>query len=659
MAQPPVMRVLAVCAGLVVLSFAALSGVLGNGFLNFDDDTYVTANAHVREGLTGANVAWALTSTEAANWHPVTWLSHMLDVQMFGLDAGRHHRTSLMLHAANAVLLFLVLLRMTGALWRSAFVAGLFAIHPLHVESVAWIAERKDVLSTLFWLLTTWAWLRYVEAKSAPRYAAVLVLYALGLMSKPMAVTLPFTLLLLEFWPLRRAATWRERIVEKAPLFAMAVASSVITVMAQHRGGAFDTLSTVAPATRLVNAVVAYATYLGRALRPSALSIFYPYPVHVGTVIAIGSATTLVGLTALAVRLAKRAPYFTFGWLWYVGTLVPVIGLIQVGAQATADRYTYVPLIGLFVALSWALSELASRGRALRGAVVLVSAASLVPLVLMTREQTRTWIDSTSVFAHALAVTRDNDVAHINLGLALLGAGRNNEAIEHFREALRIKPVSTAARINLGIALHTAGRDAEAVEQFRLVIAAGLNSAEVQVNYGTALAGMGRIDDAIERFGEALRLDPDSAEAHRNLGNVLSRTGKPAEAMAHFDRLVQLRPDDATARFGRATALAGAARFDAAVQELETGLRLKPDSPMALNFLGNLLARESRMKEAIARYQEAVRLKPDFVQARNNLGIALAQENRLPEAIEQFEAALRFQPDFEPARDNLRRAQSR
>lgn len=656
MAEAKATRVLAISAALFVVTVAAFSAVLDNGFLNFDDDTYVTANAKVQQGLTAAGVAWALTSTSAANWHPVTWLSHMADVQMFGLDPGKHHRTSLLLHAANAVLLFLLFVRMTGALWRSAFVAALFAIHPLHVESVAWVAERKDVLSTLFWLLTIWAWLRYVEAKSTARYAAVLVLYALGLMVKPMLTTLPFTLLLFEFWPLRRAATFRERLIEKAPLFAMAVASSVITVVAQHQGGAFDTLSAVGPVARAINAVVAYATYLGRAFRPSSLAIFYPYPASIDTAIAVGAAATLSGLTVLAIGLLRRAPYFTFGWLWYVGTLVPVVGLVQVGAQATADRYTYVPLIGVFVALSWALAELASRGVALRSAVAVASAASLVPLFLMTRAQTLTWADSSAVFTHAIAVTRDNDVAHINLGLALFSQGRNEDAIRHYREALRIRPDSTAALNDLGIALHAAGRDAEAVEQFRLAIAAGLSSAELQVNYGTALFGTGRIDAAIERFGEALRLDPNSAEAHRNLANVLSRTGKHAEAIGHFDRLVQLRPDDATARFGRATALSGAGRFDAAMQEVEAGLRVKPDSPIALNFLGNLLAREGRTADAISRYREAIRLKPDFAQAHNNLGIALAQENRLPEAIEHFESAVRIQPDFGPARDNLNRA---
>ena len=656
MAPPTRMRILAVGAALVVMTFATFSGVLGNGFLNFDDDAYVTANPHVLKGVTGEGVGWALTSTDAANWHPVTWLSHMLDVQMFGMDAGRHHLTSLGLHAANTVLLFLLLLRMTGALWRCAFVAALFAIHPLHVESVAWVAERKDVLSTLFWLLTTGAWLRYVEAKSAPRYAAVLVLYALGLMSKPMLVTLPFTLLLLDFWPLARVGTIKDKILEKAPLFAMGIASCVITVIAQHRGGAFDTLSRVGPPTRAINAVVAYATYLGRTFRPSSLSIFYPYPVGVGAAIALGSAATLVGLTVLAFRLARRAPYFTFGWLWYVGTLIPVIGLVQVGAQATADRYTYVPLIGIFVALAWGLGELASRGAALRAAVVTISAASLVPLLVLSREQTRTWVDSTTVFEHALGVTQDNDVAHVNLGLVSFQQGRNEDAIKHYQEALRINPGLGAAHNDLGIALHVAGRDAEAVEQFRQAIAGGLSSAEVQVNYGAALAVTGQSEAAIERFGEALRLDPDSAEAHKNLANVLSRTGKHDEAMTHFDRAVQLRPDDATARFGRASALAGVGRFDAAMQEIQAGLRLKPDSPMALNFLGNLLARDNRTAEAIERYREAVRLKPDFVQARNNLGIALAQANRLPEAIEQFEEALRLKPDFAPARDNLLRA---
>lgn len=653
MAQAPALRVVAVCAALVALSVAAMSGIVENGFLNFDDDTYVTANAHVLQGIKPGGVAWAFASTEGANWHPVTWLSHMLDVQMFGTDAGKHHRTSLLLHTVNAVLLFLLLLRMTGALARSAFASALFAVHPLHVESVAWVAERKDVLSTLFWLLTTGAWLRYVEAKSAGRYAVVIALFALGLMSKPMLVTLPFTLLLLEFWPLKRAGSLRERVIEKAPLFAMAAASCVITVIAQQRGGAFETLAKVEPATRAANAIVAYTTYLGRTFWPASLSIFYPYPFVLSPVLVIGSAATLAGLTVLAFRAAGHAPYFTVGWLWYVGTLVPVIGLVQVGAQATADRYTYIPLVGVFVALAWGLGELAARHPAARVAAAAVALASLVPLLLASRAQAQTFKDSATVFTHALSVDPSNDVAHINLGLSLFNGGKLDEAIQHYEAALKIKPDSVTARNDLGVALHVAGRDAEAAEQLRLAIDGGLRSAEAQVNYGTALAGTGQIDAAIERFNEALRIDPGSAEATRNLANLLSRTGRHDEALARYDRLVELRPDDATARFGRATALAGAGRFDEAQRELESGLRLKPDSPVALNFLGNLLARQGRLPEAIARYEEAARLKPEFAEALNNLGQAYGTIGRLPESIEKFQAAIRANPSFAQAYNNL------
>jgi len=466
----------AVAAAIVVLTLLAFRGVLSNAFVIYDDNVYVTENVHVQKGLDGESIAWAFTTTDGSNWHPVTWLSHMLDVQLFGLDAGRHHGTNLLLHASNAVLLFLLLVRMTGALWRPAFVACLFAVHPLHVESVAWIAERKDVLSTLFWLLTLAAWLSYLESKTAARYLLVVLLYGLGLMAKPMLVTLPFTLLLLDFWPLRRFAlalgsrALAGLLREKAPLFAMAAASCVVTLVAQRSGGSLETLEGLRFAERLANAVLAYASYLSKTFWPASLAVFYPHP-HAGLLAwsVVGSALLLAGVTALALRLARRAPFVAFGWFWYVGTLLPVIGLVQVGSQSMADRYTYVPLIGLFVAISWGLAEL-GRGRSVRYAVASLAGASLVALFVTGRVQVGHWADSVALFEHTLAVTSPNCLAHNDLGIVLFGMGRTDEAIAHFREALRIQPDYAEAHNNLGAALAQTNRVPEALEHFRQAV---------------------------------------------------------------------------------------------------------------------------------------------------------------------------------------------
>jgi tetratricopeptide (TPR) repeat protein len=642
----------AICAALVILTIVAFSGVTSNAFLNYDDDVYVTDNPHVLGGLTGANFAWALTSTDAANWHPVTWMSHMLDVQMFAKDAARHHLTSLVLHAANSVLLLFLLFRMTGAVWPPALVAALFAIHPLHVESVAWVAERKDVLSTLFWLLTLLAWLHWLARKTPARYALVLALFAVGLMAKPMLVTLPFTLMLFDYWPLKRASfppLWKE----KLPLFAMSLASCVVTVIAQKAGGALQSLSGIPFPARIANATVAYAWYLVKTVWPASLAVFYPYPVSLPAGRVAGAALLLCGLTALAFRLARRAPYVLFGWLWFLGTLVPVIGLVQVGAQATADRYTYVPLIGLFVAIAWGLAAAVEARPAARYAVAFSAAGVLVALLPVTRAQVRTFSDNVSLFKRALAVTANNGVAHNNLGLALMGQGKADEAVEHYREALRIKPGYVEAQNNLAVALRELGLNEESVEQLGRALALDPDSPSAHVNLGNALVARNEIDAAIEHYRHALRSRPAFFDAEQNLGLVLDRLGRHDEAIAHFRRALALRPDEPATHLGLGIALSANGAFDDAMAQLDEALRLKPDSPEAYNALAIALAGQGRTLEAIQRYEQALRLKPSYAEALNNLGLALATMKRLPEAIERFEQALRVNPDFAQAHNNL------
>jgi len=593
-----------------------------------DDELYVTANARVQQGLTPENIRWAFTTTEAANWHPLTWLSHMLDVQLFGLDAGKHHFASLLLHLLNVVLLFILLFRWTGALWRSAFVAALFALHPLHVESVAWIAERKDVLSTLFWLLTLGAWLEYVRSKKPALYALALFLFALGLMAKPMLVTLPFTLLLLDFWPLRRLAppsgagreSFKTLLLEKAPMFVMAAASSVVTLFAQRAGGAVQTLTQLPFAQRAMNAAQAYLAYLGKALWPAALAIFYPHPREgLSAVFTALSFLAILCLTVLAFRLRRKAPYLLFGWLWYLGTLVPVIGLIQVGEQALADRYTYVPLLGIFIAAVWGLADLSRSNRALRFSMVALSAASLALLGVLTDAQASFWKDSETLFRHALAVTGPNSLAHNNYGLVMYDQGRTEEAIAHFKESIQIDP----------------------------------QYPDVHNNYGVALAKLEQWDPAIEEYETALQLQPGAPTALNNLGKAFFHVNRLQEAAACFQQVLDKAPGSADAHLGLGGVLEKLDRPSEALERYETSLRLKPRSALTLTGMGRVLGRMGRLPEAVDRLEEAVRIDPGCFEARLNLGVALDHLGRTPEAIELFRQALRIEPDSVAALDNL------
>lgn len=547
MSRPRSMRIAALGAALAILTIAAFSGVLTAHFVNFDDEDYITTNPNVQAGLNATSIAWAFTTTDCANWHPLTWLSYLADIQMFGLDAGSHHRTSVLIHAANVVLLFLLLVRMTGAVWRPAFVACLFGVHPLHVESVAWISERKDVLSMLFWLLTCFAWLRWLENRTAPRYAPVVALFALGLMAKPMLVSLPFTLLLLDSWPLKRTDL-RPLLLEKAPLFAMSALSSAVTFYAQRSGGAVQSLDNFPIGDRLANAIVGYATYLGKTFWPSKLAVFYPYSLATVPAWAVPVlAVLLVVVSVLVLRLRRSCGYLAFGWFWYIGTLVPVIGLVQVGSQSMADRYTYVPLIGIFVALTWGAVELASRVKIARSALAAGAAAIVAVLFVATRAQAAYWHDSEALFTHALAVTRDNWLAHANLGSALETKGRLGDAIAQQKEALRIRPTYTEAHYNLGLELEKSGRHAEAIEEFQRALLLRPGYARAHNNLAGVLAGQGRNAAAMEHLELAIRYEPGNIESRYNYAGLLLASGRTEEAIAQYEAILRLNPGDADA----------------------------------------------------------------------------------------------------------------
>jgi tetratricopeptide (TPR) repeat protein len=642
-----------VCAVLIIATIAAFWGVRTSGFVKLDDNGYVTENTHVQMGLTRASVVWAFTTPYAANWHPLTWLSLMLDVQLFGVDAGRMHVTSLLLHVLNALLLLLLLVWMTGALWRSALVAALFALHPLHVESVVWISERKDVLSTLFWLSTLFAWVAYARSKRIGPYLLALVLYALGLMTKPMLVTLPFTLLLLDYWPLRRidlpiggkGPVLRGLVTEKIPFFVLTAASCVVTFVAQRAGGAVRPLENLSLAGRVGNSLWAYGAYLWKTLFPTRLAIFYPLPPegHPAWQVALAG-LLLLGFSAGALRLAARAPHLLFGWLWFVGTLVPVIGIVQVGDQAMADRYTYVPLIGLFVAAVWSLGEWGGRSRPARAATTCAAVALLLALSAATHVQVGYWSDSKKLFERVLSVTSNNYLIATNLGALVLEEGRTDEAIAHFREAIRVRPTYDLAHDDLGLALVKAGKLEEAISHFQEAIRIKPDSAQAHDDLGMALTKAGRLEEALAHFRQAREGKPDDAGLDARTAMVLVKLDRIPEAEELLERAIRVGADTFDAHCALGTALQLVGRLPEAAEHCNRALEMKPDSPLALTCVGQALGRMGRQAEACASLEKAAKLDPDRVSARINLGVALDRAGRLPEALEQFEAALRLDP---------------
>ena len=671
---------------LLVVTFAVYAPVRQFDFVNFDDPDYITSNPHVRNGITPEGIAWALTSGEAANWFPVTRISHMLDCQWFGLDSGWHHLTNVLLHALAAILLFAFLHRATHALWRSGFVALLFALHPLHVESVAWVAERKDVLSAFFWFLALWAWVRYTERPAARRYALALGAFALGLMSKPMIVTLPFVLVLLDLWPLGRG--WRLR--EKIPFFALSAAGAIATFAVQRASGAVQELAAIPIGLRVENAIVTCAIYIAKTIWPSGLAVFYPYPAEWPAWQVAGALVLVAGISIAAWSGLRTRPWFAAGWLWFLGTLLPVIGLVQVGAQARADRYMYVPMVGLGIVLAWGAAELLPRVPAFALAAVSCAAFGAVAW-----GQVQYWRNSETLFRHALAVTSRNYVAEHNLGVALIDSpdglpeaiahlqaalriqpnsvrahsdlgtafakapGRLPEAIAEFQEAARLAPGDPIVRNNLAAALtKSPGRAAEGLAGLEAAVSAQPGNAEARNNLGRALEEMpGRLPEAIAQYEAALRLKPDFAEAHTNLGAALAGIpGRLPEAIAHYEAALRLRPDSADAHSNLAGALAGMPdRVPDAIAQYHTALRLNPNSAETHYNLGVTLSRaDDATQEAIAQLEAAIRLKPDYAEAHNDLGVVLSRvPGKLADAIQHFEAALRIKPDYEDARYNL------
>ncbi len=627
-----------IALALALLTVFAFARVVDLQFLNYDDPGYVTRNAHVRAGLTWNTVAWSFTTFEQGNYHPVTWLSHALDCTLFGLNPAYHHAMNLVYHTASVVLLFLLFFRMTGALWRSAFVAAVFAIHPLHVESVAWVAERKDVLSGLFFMLVLHAYLSYRENPVFLRAVLLLVLFALGLLAKPMLVTLPFVILLLEWWPLNggepvRADNMLSRGRKILPMFALSAISSVLTFIVQRAGGSMAFAAEVGTGDRLLNALVSYVRYLRDTLVPVDLAIFYPYPAG-GTPMlpVILSGVLIVGVSVLVWRYRARSPYLMTGWLWYAGMLVPVVGLIQVGMQERADRYMYIPIIGLAIMAAWGTPALL-RNLPRRKYILGAAAALLVGgMVIGTRAQTQYWKDSTSVFGHALAVTKDNHIAHNNLGALLEDSGRHAEALAHLREAVRLRPDEVLIRRNLARTLVSLGRRAEALKEYEWILARIPPDPELYARMGDLLADEGRTDEAAADYRQALLLDPAHGAVRYKLAELYLRASQLQLAQQVIQEAMRQAPQASWPHDLRGVIEAKLGRTDEALAAFRRSLELDSTNGEAYNDLGTLYDRMGRPDDALAMFTDAVRWSPQLATAQFNLATSLAVHRRYGEA---------------------------
>jgi len=638
-------------------------------FVNYDDPDYVTTNPVVQGGLTLNHIAWTFTTSTAANWHPLTWLSLMLDASLFGIHPAGFHFTNVALHTLNVLLLFGLLLRLTGAAWRAALVAALFAWHPVHVESVAWVAERKDVLSTCLGFLALWYYLSYTKCLSGPAgpagrtrlyYGLSLLAFTLGLLSKPMLVTWPGVWLLLDYWPLGRFQPGRAwpLVREKIPFLALAGAVSVVTLLVQHHGGAVSDLAGAPAGLRLENALISYVRYLGKLFWPSGLAVFYPYPPAWPLASVLLAALALAGLTAVFWIRRHHEPFLLVGWLWFIGMLVPVIGLVQAGQQSLADRYAYLPSVGLLILLVWGAHALTRHSRPAALLAGLAAAASLGLCLAWTRTQLAYWQNSETLFRHALAVTQNNYVAHNNLGFYLFDQGHPDAAIQEYQSAIALQPADAEAHNNLGVALAKLGHPAEALAQYQTALRLKPGYAEVHYNLANLLARSGKADDAITEFQAAVRLQPDHVTAHNNLGVLLSNQGRVGDAIAEFAIALRLDPNDADAHYNLGNAYLKQGQSLPAITEFQAALQGQPDYAPAHYNLGIALSQQGQTDAAISEFQAALRLKPDYAIAHNHLGIALGQQGRLDEAIHEFQEAVRFKPDYANAQTNLARAQA-
>ncbi|HNQ78240.1 MAG TPA: tetratricopeptide repeat protein [Acidobacteriota bacterium] len=691
---------------LLIMTMAAFWGTFSNSFISADDNVYVYENDRVQKGITWDNLKWAFSTNYFGFYYPLTWLSHMLDCQLFGLWAGGHHLTSLLIHLLSTLVLFAFLVRTTSLEWRSFAVAALFAVHPLHVESVAWVAERKDVLCAFFWLSGMLAYVMYVEKPGAARYSLVLFCFVCGLLAKPMIITFPFLLLLLDIWPLHRwtppfsgrergpapedGAGWKglSRLLrEKTPLFMLVPVFAVITFHAQKHAEAVPSLKDHPFDQRMFNALASYVAYLRKLFFPSDLSAYYPLSDN-GTShgYAIFCGLLLAALTILAVFKGRKHGFWTTGWFWYLGTLVPVIGIVQVGGQAMADRYTYIPLIGIFIVLIWAVSDFAGAVRIPRWVIGSSFSVVMIVLIALTRAQVGYWSDSVTLFNRALAVNPENFFAHNAVGSQYLLRGEDERAIHHLMESVRLDPAYRAARFNLATALMRTGDYAEAAGHYETILnekpdAAGMSNLgmalaklgrteeavgwlkkavgmepemfDARINLASALSESGRLKESEEHYRKALSLEPGSAPALNGYGQLLMKSGRRSMAITEFRKAVAADKGSFSARTNLAAALAEEGDLQEAADQYNEALAVRPEDPQTLNALGLVLARSGKIEEAASAFRKAVEKAPEVAEARINLGYALLKLGEIGEAEEQFSRALQIDPRSELARMNL------
>ncbi len=703
---------LLIILGLIVISLGTYLRVYTFDFISFDDNLYVYENERVREGLTFQNITWAFSPENTSDqpyWHPLTWLSHMLDVELFGLAPGGHHLMNLLFHVINVLLLFLALQRMTGAVWKSAFVAALFALHPINVDSVAWIAERKNLLSTTFWMLTLLAYVRYARRPGIISYFIVFFTLALGLLAKPMLITLPCVFLLLDFWPLGRIA-WGQSlpssdagvhsfqkanlarlVAEKIPLLVLSFTSIGISLFSYHSGHPIAGHDSGPPMLlRLENAIISYAVYLWKLIRPIHLTFYYPFPNVVAFWQTALAALLLITVTAAAVYRARKSPYVIIGWLWFLGTLVPVLGLVQAGLwPALADRWAYVPAIGIFIMVAWGIPGLAAGIRFKKSILSVAAVLLLCGLSIMTFWQTGHWRNSRSLYEHAISVTPGNFVAHNNLGNVFRVEGDTTAAIREYKKALEINPVYTLALYNLGgmmkkkglhkdavrylgaalhldpdyanahelmgRILHETGRTNLAFRHFSRAIALKPNNARIHNNLAAILTDSGQHREAISHARQAVQINPNYAEAHFNLGTALSQNGQTDEAILHFLKAIDINPDMADTRISLANLYYSQGKLDTAIVHYRNALEIKPGSVQAHANLANALMGKGRTDEAIDHYRNAIEYDPGVPETYNNLGTALIVTGDIRQAVQCFQRALILRPGYESAENNLRR----
>jgi tetratricopeptide (TPR) repeat protein len=649
-------------------------------FVNYDDDKYVSKNEHISTGLTWENIIWVFTTAHVGNWHPLTGLSHILDCQFFDLRPGLHHLINLLFHIANTLLLFTILRKMTGTIWPSTFVAVLFAIHPLHIESVAWISERKDVLSTFFWFLTMAAYFNYTRKPNAVRYILALVLFAMGLMAKPMLVTLPFVLLLLDYWPLNRMELKNigqifHSVREKIPFFILSVVSSIVTFDVQKSSGAVRQIELLPMMVRINNAVVSYGKYLLKVIWPARLAIFYPHPASMLPRWQIlTAAVLLLFITVFVIRFAKKYKYVFVGWFWYLGTLVPVIGLIQVGSQAMADRYTYIPLTGLFIIIAWGTNDLLISWKYRKVALIPSSIVVVLVLSVCTWRQTNYWRNSRTLFEHAVKVTDKNYVAYDylgftfieqnkfaesvnlfqraiqanpgyasaynNLGFTYSNLGRYAEAVEAYKQALKINPDLTDACVNLGITCSELGRYENAIEAYHRAIKINPRYSKTYNSLGIAYDNLGRNQDAIEAYKKAISIEPNFAEAYNNLGRIYGKLGRVQEEIEAYKQAIKINPGFSKMHYNLGIAYDKLGRDQDAIAACKKAISIEPDFVEAYNNLGRIYSKLGRDEQAVEAYRQAEKIDPNVPQLHCNLGDALTRQDQFAEAAAEFRKAI-------------------